>query len=254
MKPTVRISLAAVCAFFAACGSPTALEYAGGPDEISIAHLRSMARGVSTPVRDDISVRGRVTANDAYGEFYKSIVVEDATGGIEILFDHNALRTLFPLYAEITVQCQGLALGRYGGMVELGAPPAGEYAADRIAASEIWRFAVRRAENDAAVEFPEIAISALSPEYIGRTVVVRGLSAATPGLAWCDTDDEGAYTDTERTVADADGLTLAAAVSGRCEYAGTAMPHGMFSLCGIVEYRGDRYRLRIANHGIVESR
>lgn len=248
-RTIAAVSIIAACLAPAACGTAASPGYGRSPSEVSIAWLRSMSRGASTAIRDDVSIRGRVTANDAYGEFYKSIVVEDATGGIEILFDTYNLHRTFPLYAEVTLHCQGLALGRYGSMLLLGEPPTGEYVVDRIATVDTRRFTIRRAENDACMEFPVVAIPELAPQHIGRTVRTEPLTAE--GGRWCDSDPEtGAAADTERTARDSAGNTLRILLDRRCAYAEETMPHGEFTLCGIVEYRDGGYALRIANRGI----
>lgn len=250
-KAIAAVSVMAACMASAACSTASSPGYGSSPSEVSIAWLRSMSRDASTTIRDDVSIRGRVTANDAYGEFFKSIVVEDTTGGIEILFDLYNLHRTFPLYAEVTLHCQGLALGRYGSMLFLGERPTGEYVVDRIAAADTRRFTIRRAENDADMEFPTVTIPELEPRHIGRTVRTEPLTAE--GGRWCDYDPEtGAAADTERTATDSTGNTLRILLDRRCEYAEETMPHGGFTLCGIVEYRDGGYALRIANRGIFE--
>ena len=42
---------------------------------ISIAHLKTLARDISTPILYDVTIGGYVAANDLYGEYYKSIVI-----------------------------------------------------------------------------------------------------------------------------------------------------------------------------------
>ncbi|MCH5334556.1 MAG: hypothetical protein J1D86_01955 [Alistipes sp.] len=245
------ISLAALCA----CDRASKLDYQEQrPSEISIARLRAEAVGVSTIIRDDISVRGRVTANDAYGEYYKAVVIEDASGGIEIELDAYALYAMLPLYAEVTVHCQGLAIGRYGRMLELGAPPAGEYPSDRIAYGDIMKYITLRTEASAPVEPQNVQIALLDDSHIGRTVRIGCLHAAVPGLCWADTDYEGRYVDTQRRVVDADGRSIAVSISANALYAHEPMPAGEFSLTGIVEYHSAEYTLRITNRGIEEVR
>lgn len=221
------------------------------PSEVSIAYLRSLAAGNSTAINRTLSVRGHVTATDAYGELYKSIFVEDSTGGIYVEIDRFSLYTIFALYDEVRIECHGLALGRNGSTIQLGMPPTGEYTVDRIADRDIWRYMSVGSPDDDFVPV-ETAIDGLVPELVGRTVKIGGLHAVTTGCAWCDTDPlTGDFTASERTVADDSGATLAVALRGSCIYAAEPVPDGRFTLCGILEYRSGAYALRITNRGII---
>ena len=55
-----------------------------GGDPVSVAYLKSLYRGYPLRVTDDVELRVVVTANDAYGAFRNTLVVQDATGGIEV--------------------------------------------------------------------------------------------------------------------------------------------------------------------------
>ena len=221
------------------------------PSGVSIAYLRSLASGTSVTIRETLSVSGCVTANDAYGELYKTIHIEDETGGIDIAIDHLRLHTLFALYDRVVVECHGLALGRIGSTVELGMPPTGEYAVDRISAADTGRY-ISQADGDGLFSPVEVTIGELVPELVGRTVKICGLRATADDCAWCDTDPlTGEFANTTRTVADATGAVLAVDLRGSCIYAPEPMPEGEFSLCGILGYRSGTYALRITNRLII---
>ena len=243
-----------------ACGKATTLGYDDDqkddgvevhPSEVSIAYLRSLAVGNSTAINRTLSIHGRVTANDAYGELYKSICVEDATGGIYVEIDRFQLYTVFALYDEVHIECHGLALGRNGSTIQLGMPPMGEYTVDRIAASDIGRYIAAALPETEFVPV-ECTIAGLTPALVGRTVKIRGLHAAEAGCAWCDEDlQAGEFIATERTVADDTGAEIAVVLRGSCIYAAEKIPDGRFTLCGVLEYRSGAYALRITNRGII---
>lgn len=221
------------------------------PSEISIAYLRSMATEQSVTIDKPYSVRGCVTATDAYGEYFKTICVEDSTGGIEVLIDGFSLYTLFALYDEVRIDCHGLALGRYGSRIELGMPPTGEYTVDRIPESETGRYFTIFDGKGGAFAPEDVAISDLQPSHVGRTVRIAGLKATVPDESWCDFDAAaGEYVDSERKVSDDAGAELTVCVRGECRYAAEPIPYGRFALCGVVEYRSGAYAIRPTNHGI----
>lgn len=244
----------------ASCDSATVLGYDGGdasadetvhPSEVSVAYLRSLATEQSVTLDLPYSVRGRVTATDAYGEYFKTICIEDSTGGIEVLIDGYSLYTIFALYDEVRIECHGLALGRYGSRTELGMPPKGEYVVDRIAWPDIGRYISVYKNVDDSFSPAEVSVSELQPGHLGRTVRIAGLHAVAEGQSWCDTNPEsGDFIDSERMVADDRGELLTVCVRGSSLYAAEPLPEGRFALCGIVEYRSGAYALRITNRGI----
>lgn len=65
-------------------------------------------------------IRGIVTANDATDNFYKSIVIQDSTAAITLKLDGFSLSALYPIGMAVVVKLNGLWMGEYGGMLQLG--------------------------------------------------------------------------------------------------------------------------------------
>ncbi len=79
------------------------------PVRHTIAYLKSLCDGAeSRLVTREITVRGFITANDRYGEFYKSIVLEDETGGITVAVDQTGTAAEFPFGYVATLHGAGL--------------------------------------------------------------------------------------------------------------------------------------------------
>jgi hypothetical protein len=76
-----------------------------------------------TPVLEDFIVSGIVVMNDAEGNYFKKIAIQDSTGGIEILLDQNYLYRDFPLGRKVYVRCKGLYLGTNALHPQLGYLP-----------------------------------------------------------------------------------------------------------------------------------
>ena len=99
-----------ICAFalqLCGCGDPTPMpEFDNSPYGIvSIAHLKTMAGSEPRTITEDISIEGYVVANDLYGEYYKSIVICDDSGGIEISVDARQTAKIFPYAAKVNIHC-----------------------------------------------------------------------------------------------------------------------------------------------------
>lgn len=68
----------------------------------------------------DIVISGKVTTSDQVGNLYKSLYIQDETAGIEVKIGRNGLYNEYKLGQTIYVNCTGLTLGDYNGMVNLG--------------------------------------------------------------------------------------------------------------------------------------
>ena len=90
MKAIAGLSLL----LLAGCDKATEPGFAETPEasQHTVAYLKSLCDGrASVAVTQDVTIRGFITANDLFGEFDRTIVVEDASGGISIAADHPSL-------------------------------------------------------------------------------------------------------------------------------------------------------------------
>lgn len=233
------------------CSTPPAYgEYDSG---VSIAYLKSLCRGSSYDITDDITICGTVIANDHLGEFYKSIVIADDSGGIEVAIDKRDIYLDLPIHSRITIFCSGLSLGRLGGKIELGAHPTGDFPVDGIPADKFSKYFKTEAGGTNTTPI-EHTISGLKPTDISSYVLLRNLriSGELPD-AWCAVEN-GEYIDTTHILEDADGFTLPLRVRSSCSYAGMPTPKGPFDIAGIIDYSDNTYYLRITNYAISEKR
>jgi hypothetical protein len=86
----------------------------------TIAELKEMPQ---SEITDDVIIGGIVCMDDRSGNYYKKIVVQDETGGIEIEIDQTNLYTDYPVGRKVYIRCKGLYLGNYFELPQLGAAP-----------------------------------------------------------------------------------------------------------------------------------
>lgn len=88
----------------------------------TILELKKLYTTPGTPVTisDDIVIGGQVISEDRSGNVYKSLYIQDETGGIELKIGKNGLYNDYKLGQWVYVKCSGLTLGAYNGMVQLG--------------------------------------------------------------------------------------------------------------------------------------
>lgn len=65
-------------------------------------------------------VDGIVVSTDEGGNFYKTMVIQDETGAIELQLDMNGLFNLYPLGQRIIIDCRGLIVGDYNRYYQIG--------------------------------------------------------------------------------------------------------------------------------------
>lgn len=88
----------------------------------TIAQLKQLytTPGQAVVIADDLVIGGQVVSSDVAGNIYRSFYIQDETGAIEIKIGKSSLYNDYKLGQWVYVKCKGLALGQYGGMLQLG--------------------------------------------------------------------------------------------------------------------------------------
>ena len=93
----------------------------GGSDKIrTIAEAKALYPGTPLKVTEDFVIKGKVTTSDQEGNLYKTLYIQDETAGIEIKIGKNGLYNEYRLGQTIYVQLNGLTVGNYRGMINIG--------------------------------------------------------------------------------------------------------------------------------------
>ena len=153
----------------------------------TIAQLKALYTKPGTPVviTDDLVIGGQVISSDQSGNVYRSFYIQDETGALEIKIGKSSLYNDYKLGQWVYVKCKGLALGQYGGMLQLGyrtdqpswveATPA--YETNYIDVQYLIDAHIFRGELDKPVEPLLISEAGIKDEAnYGRYVRVEGLS------------------------------------------------------------------------------
>lgn len=73
-----------------------------------------------TPPDKQFVIEAWVVSSDEGGNFFKSMVLQDHTGGIEIRIDKTGLYTEYAVGQKVFIDAQDLLIGDYGGYYQLG--------------------------------------------------------------------------------------------------------------------------------------
>lgn len=146
----------------------------------TIAQLKALYKSGPVKIEKDIVIGGQVVSDDRSGNVYKSIYIQDATGGIELKIGKNALYNDYKLGQWVYVKCGGLTLGAYYGMIQLGyADPTGEYETSYIEVQYIIDTHIFRGKIDTPLQPKKVAAAdLLKEENIGCYVELDSLTYA----------------------------------------------------------------------------
>ena len=216
-------------------------ENAGGR-EISIHYLKTLYNGTPLRVTEDYILRGRVVSSDEQGNFRWTLVVEDATGGIELKVGLSPYYERFPVGQEVRVKCAGLVLGAYGRTIQLGAESDNPgYETGFIAGERLGEHINPTGQKQAILPIL-LDAGELSMRYVDCAVRFEGLrvSDEEKGSTW---GDGIGYVERhfvfDRSLTD----TLAVRTSPTAVFAGEELPEGIVSLEGVLTQFAGKYSL-----------
>ena len=101
-----------------------------GMRRVSIADLKAMYQGKPTLVSGNVWIKGQVSSSDQSGNIYNEIYLQDDSGAIDLKLGRSSLYNEYQLGQWVYVKCDGLTLGSYNGMPQLG------FAADETTTNE----------------------------------------------------------------------------------------------------------------------
>ena len=88
---------------------------------MTIKGLKGIYTGGATLIEEkDAIIRGTVISTDKYGNFYRSIYIQDETTGIEVKIGKTSLYNNYKIGQIVYVKLYRLCLGQYGGLLQLG--------------------------------------------------------------------------------------------------------------------------------------
>lgn len=146
----------------------------------SIAEVKDMyvANG-SKPykIQETCVIKGQVTTSDQVGNLYKTLYIQDETAGIEIKIGKNGLYNEYKLGQWLYVDCTGLTVGDYNGMINIGyEDPTGEYETGYLEHQYVIDYYIYKGAYDTPVKPVVVTEDELhNKENLGRLVTIENL-------------------------------------------------------------------------------
>ena len=204
----------------------------------TIKELKALhSSGAFETIDDDLVFSAVVIANDSTGNFYKKIVVQDETAGIEILIDGRDLYGKYPIGRKVFVKAKGLVLGEDHGVVQLGALVS-EGSMVSIAFKEVGEIVVGGSLNNPVVA-KEMKIGQFSDDDISTLVKFTNVQFSTGDIG-ANFADGTAHVNFNRTLVDCSKKEFIIRTSGYAEFANDTVPSLNGELtCVLGKYRND---------------
>ncbi len=208
----------------------------------TIGFVTSHYDGKPLNINDDMIIAGHVTANDRSNNFYRTFVIQDQTGAVEVKAGMFDLHNIFPYGRQVAVKARGLVLDSYNGIPQLALNEVDGmtgYISNRYyPGGYFWPQEGRENVAPAVTAIAEL------------TDVKCGMLVRIDGLTFMPGESEGQYTTwaeagmtSYRLFRDAAGAEITVNTSGFADFADREVPHGPVSLVGIL-MKGNTDRAR----------
>lgn len=188
---------------------------------------------VATTIRENIIVAGRVTSSDEGGNFYRSLVIEDATEALELMIGMDYLYRTYPVGNMLVVRLQGLAIDKYNSVLRVGLQPeTWDYRSTAYMSHQaIVDSYIHRTSSLVAPVPEKVAAGELTKRLCGRLVTVSNLRADDEASTWA----AGRYT-SYRKFRDSLGDSIYVQTSPYARFAAQELPRDEVAITGVLYY------------------
>ncbi len=228
---------AVCCLLFSSCGYNDFGGYDDQPQtpveyNIDVATLRSYYSGTPLVVDRQLTLRGSVTSSDRGNNFYRTLVIEDATGAIELMTGLYDMHNRYPVGQRVALRLDGLAIAMQEGVLRAGAPaaPGAYYPTEYLGQQPIVDRHLIREGIYAPLHPALLTIPRLSEAMCGRLVTIAGLRfiPETPLATWGNPSSNPVVPPTTgyRKFKSVAGDSIYVATSGYADFAADPVPQG----------------------------
>lgn len=221
------------------CGDLTATK--------TLAELKAMPQ--NTTITSDDVIEGYVSSSDETGNIYKYIYIQDKpenpTQGLVISVDAVSTYTNYPQGSKIYIKLNGLAVGKYGNFVQLGAMSGTTFG--RIPEKTVATNLIRSCTTSATIVPKVMTLAEMgtaNDQYVGVLIKVENAEFASRSLCM-QYAPEG--TSVDRQLNDPTNSTTTRVVrnSGFASFANKTIPSGNGSFIGILSKYNSTYQFYI---------
>ncbi|MBR4787784.1 MAG: OB-fold nucleic acid binding domain-containing protein [Bacteroidales bacterium] len=256
------MALAVLCVLFASCNwqqDVAPMPIYDGEANTTIAELLAMHTIGSLDSYDhlsedsaDIIISGIVTSSDEQGNCYKYINIEDSTGGIQIKINSSTLFNKYRLGQRVYVKCNGLDLGDYRRLPQMGIWANGKM--ESIPSNKAYQYIYCDGPCQTVEPFITLTsvpakASELPAEYFNRLVRLEGATFEDGG--------HSTYSDaaaaTSHNINMSGGGTVVLRTSNYANFRAAMLPEGTGTVVGILTRYNDDIQMVIRDLNDVQG-
>lgn len=207
---------------------------------------------VPVEIKRNWAIRGIITASDKKdGNLYKEAFVQDASGGIRLLFDSTS-----GLYIgdSVIVNLKGLYIGDYGDFWQVGSIPYHESDGDiRVSGMNMDKQVLKISVNNPTRPDTVTIVQAKSKSYLGKLVTLRGVQFTDDAVnhTYADVVSDPPVT-VNRDLMDCNKNRIIVRTSGYAAFAGEIIPDKNGMMTGIITIFGSDYQFIIRDFSEVK--
>lgn len=175
---------------------------------------------------------GVVTTSDEWGNNYKYLNIEDETGGIQIKIDNKALYNKYKVGQRLYVKCDGLVLGDYRKLPQLGLWANGSMQAIPNAKTYLYLFpdGMPNPIQPTIVMTSIPSANDIPATSYNRLVRLEGATFVEAGIATFSEPNAS----TSHDIKMSDGTTITLRTSNYATFASETLPVGTGNITGIL--------------------
>ncbi|MFH1120760.1 MAG: DUF5689 domain-containing protein [Bacteroidota bacterium] len=213
----------------------------------TIADLKATYTGLEL-IEEDIIISGIVVANDKSGNLYKKMVIQDETGGIELSLDKTYLCNEFWVGQRVFVKCQGMYIGDYGELIQLGYEVDGLI--DGLPLTYIPLHIFRDSIPGEEIEPRVIAINEVNDDLLSTLVTFNNVRFADGGK---DIWATKLYSASNHTMTDQAGNEIVVRTSSYANFASDTIPRGFGTITGILTRFNSTWQVTIRDTSDIQD-
>ncbi len=176
-----------------------------------------------------IVIQGVVISSDKEGNCYKYITIDDGTAGVQIKINNSTLYYNYPVGQRVFVKCDGLVLGDYGMLPQLGWWE--NDGMEGITTNELYKYIFKDGLPGGTPEPIDLTSAyQIQDNMYNRLVRVRNCHFKYPGQVYAGTASSG----TSNDIVFADGSEIVLYTSRYAKFAGELTPKDTFDMVAIL--------------------